>query len=259
MSSKKRRRREAIAALVLEQGALTVGSLADRFDVSMQTIRRDVDALCEGDMLHRVHGRIELSEEFLNTPFDQRAGTNLIGKRAIGDAAADLIPDGSTIFISIGSTPLSVAQALRHRKGLTIITNNLSAAMALSEDVSNRIILPGGEVRLPDRDILGNEVLDFFGRFRADFAVFGAAGIAEDGGLLEFHTTEVRATQKICENAQVSILAIDGSKFGRQAPALGSNIADMDKVIIDRRPGAQFAPLLTTIEDRLLVAEGHSL
>ena len=63
---------------------MTVGSLAERFDVSMQTIRRDVDTLCEGDMLHRVHGRIELSEEFLNTPFDQRAGTNLMGKRAIG-------------------------------------------------------------------------------------------------------------------------------------------------------------------------------
>lgn len=258
MLSKKQRRRGAISALVLEQGAATVGSLAERFDVSMQTIRRDIDALCQCDMLHRVHGRIELSEEFLNTPFDQRAGTNLMGKRAIGEAAAKLIPNGATLFISIGSTPLSVAQALRSHEGLTVITNNLSAAMALSEEVSNRIILPGGEVRLPDRDILGNDVLDFFGRFRADFAVFGAAGIAEDGGLLEFHTTEVRATQKICENAQQSLLVIDGSKFGRQAPAFGGNITDMDRIIVDRLPGDRFAPLLTKIKDRLLVAEGHA-
>jgi DeoR family transcriptional regulator, glycerol-3-phosphate regulon repressor len=258
MSSKKHRRREAIAALVLEQGAVSVGSLAERFDVSMQTIRRDVDELCEGDMLHRVHGRIELSEEFLNTPFDQRAGTNLMGKRAIGDAAANLIPDGATLFISIGSTPLRVAQSLHRRKGLTVITNNLSAAMALSEEVSNRIILPGGEVRLPDRDILGNDVLDFFGRFRADFAIFGAAGIGDDGGLLEFHTTEVRATQKICENAGQSLLVIDSSKFGRHAPALGGNIADIDRIIIDRRPGDRFAQLLANINDRLIVAEGHS-
>jgi DeoR family glycerol-3-phosphate regulon repressor len=258
MLSKKHRRREAISALVLEQGAVTVGSLAERFDVSMQTIRRDVDTLCEGDMLHRVHGRIELSEEFLNTPFDQRAGTNLMGKRAIGEATANLIPDGSTVFISIGSTPLSVAQSLRRRKGLTVITNNLSAAMALSEEVSNRIILPGGEVRLPDRDILGNEVLEFFGRFRADFAVFGAAGIAEDGGLLEFHTTEVRATQKICENAQQSLLVIDGSKFGRHAPALGGNISDIDRIIIDRQPDDRFGDLLARIKDKTLVAGGHA-
>jgi DeoR family glycerol-3-phosphate regulon repressor len=257
MSSKKAKRREAITTLVLEQGAVTVGSLAERFDVTMQTIRRDVDKLCEGDMLHRVHGRIELSQEFLNTPFDQRAGTNLLGKRAIGEAAASLIPDGATLFISIGSTPLSVAQALRRRKGLTVITNNLSAAMALSEEVSNRIMLPGGELRLPDRDILGNEVLDFFGRFRAEFAVFGTAGIAADGGLLEFHTTEVRATQKICENAQQSLLVVDGSKFGRSAPALGDNITSIDTVIIDRHPAAEFAPLLDKISDRLVIAEGE--
>jgi len=258
MSIRKRGRRDAIEALVLEQGAVTVGSLAERFDVSMQTIRRDVDALCEGAMLHRVHGRIELSEQFLNTPFDQRAGTNLLGKRAIGEAAAGLIPDGATVFISIGSTPLSVARALRRRKGLTVITNNLSAAMALSEEVSNRIILPGGELRLPDRDILGNDVLDFFGRFRADFAVFGTAGIADDGGLLEFHTTEVRATQKIRANAQKSILVVDWSKFGRQAPALGDNITEIDTSIIDRRPGDTFAALLDKISDRLLVAEGEA-
>ncbi|MEQ3725808.1 MAG: DeoR/GlpR family DNA-binding transcription regulator [Tateyamaria sp.] len=257
MSSKKQRRREAISALVLEQGAVTVGSLAERFDVSMQTIRRDVDTLCESDMLHRVHGRIELSEEFLNTPFDQRAGTNLLGKRAIGEVTANLIPDGATLFISIGSTPLSVAQAMRRHKGLTVITNNLSAAMALSEEVSNRIILPGGEVRLPDRDILGNDVLEFFGRFRAEYAVFGSAGVADDGGLLEFHTTEVRATQKICENAQQSFLVVDCSKFGRQAPALGGNVTDLDRVIIDRQPGEQFAPLLDKIEDKLIVAEGQ--
>ncbi|MBO6920465.1 MAG: DeoR/GlpR transcriptional regulator [Rhizobiaceae bacterium] len=256
MSSKKRKRREAITTFVMEQGVVTVGALADRFNVSMQTIRRDADALCEGDVLHRVHGRIELSEEFLNTPFDQRAGTNLLGKRAVGEAAAHLIPNGSTVFISIGSTPLSVAKALRRRKRLTIITNNLSAAMALSEEVSNRILVPGGEVRLPDRDILGDDVLDYFGRFRADYSIFGVAGIAEDGTLLEFHMSEVRVRKKIRENSKKSMLVVDASKFGRQAPTLGGNIADVDTIIIDRRPNECFAQLLDENENKLLVAEG---
>lgn len=258
MSSKKQRRREAISALVLEQGAVTVGSLAERFDVSMQTIRRDVDTLCEGEMLHRVHGRIELSEEFLNTPFDQRADTNLRGKNAIGKATASLIPNGSTVFFSIGSTPLSVAHAMRHHQDMTIITNNLSAAMSFCDERSNRIIIPGGELRLPDRDILGEEALKEFGRFRADFAVFGVAGIADDGGMLDFHTTEVRARQKMRANAQTSILVVDCSKFGRQAPAVGDNIAEMDKVIMDCAPADGFDSVLTKIKDRLLVAEGNT-
>ena len=256
MSSKKRKRREEITTLVLERGSISVEALAETLNVSTQTIRRDVDALCEGDMMRRVHGRIELSEQYLNTPFDQRAGTNLVGKRAIGEAAAKLIPDGSSIFISIGSTPLSVAQALRRRRELTVITNNLSAAMALSEEVSNRIILPGGELRLPDRDILGVDVLDFFGRYRAEFGIFGTAGIAEDGGLLEFHAAEVSARQKIKDNSQRSLLVVDCSKFGRHAPALGGNIVDVDTVILDKLPGNEFTPLVNEIDGELVLAEG---
>lgn len=257
MSLKKEKRRKAISALVLDQGAATVGSLAEQLNVSMQTIRRDVDALCEDDMLHRVHGRIELSKEFLNTPFDQRTDTNPLGKRAIGEAAARLIPDGSTLFMSIGSTPLSVAQALRSRKNLTVITNNLNVAMAMSDEPSNRIIIPEGELRLPDRDILGNDVLELFGRYRAEFAIFGVAGVELDGSLLDFHSTEVRARQKISTNAQKSILVVDHSKFGRQAPALGGNVTDIDTIILDRRPGPAFAPLLKPIENRLVIAEGE--
>lgn len=256
MSYKKTKRRERIMTLVMERGAMSVGALAETLNVSMQTIRRDIDELCEGEGLRRLHGRVELASERLNTPFDQRTGTNLAGKQAVGEAAANLIPDGSTLFISIGSTPLAVARALRGRKGLTVITNNLSAAMALSEEISNRIILPGGELRLPDRDILGDEVLSLFGRYRAEFGIFGTAGVAADGSLLEFHSAEVRASERIRENSRTSILVIDHSKFGRLAPALGANIAGIDQVVLDRRPGAEYGRLLDEIAGRLVLADG---
>lgn len=257
MSYNKRKRREKIMALVLERGAISVGALAEMLDVSMQTIRRDIDELCESESLRRVHGRVELAEDALNTPFDERTGTNFAAKQAIGEAAAKLIPDGASIFISIGSTPLAVARALRGRKGLTVITNNLSAAMALSEQVTNRIIIPGGELRLPDRDMLGDDVVGFFGRYRAEFGIFGTAGVASDGRLLEFHSAEVRASERIRLNSQMSILVIDQSKFGRLAPALGPNITDIDRVVLDRRPAAEFADVVETLGDRLLLANGE--
>lgn len=255
MSEKKRKRRDSILGLVQERGVMSVGALADLLDVSMQTIRRDIDVLCEGDTLRRRHGRIELAAQHLNTPFDQRAATNPLGKRGIGEAAAALIPDGATLFISIGSTPLSVARALRRRRNLTVITNNLSAAMALSDEMSNRIILPGGELRLPDRDILGDDVVSFFGRYRAEFAVFGAAGVGEDGSLLEFHTAEVRARERIRENALTSILVLDRTKFGRMAPAAGENIRDVDRVVLDHKPDGAFAQMVEEIGPHLTLAE----
>ncbi|EFL89451.1 DeoR/GlpR family DNA-binding transcription regulator [Ahrensia sp. R2A130] len=256
MSSKKHKRRNMIQQIVHERGGLTVGALAEMLDVSTQTIRRDLDKLCDGDVLRRRHGRIELAEDRLNTPFDQRAGTNLVGKRAIAEHVARQIPDGSSLFLSIGSTALSVARALGRHKQLTVITNNLSAAMTLSEEVSNRIILPGGELRLPDRDMIGEEVVTFLDRFRAEFAVFGVAGIAEDGGLLEFHPAEVRVCARMRDNAAMSILAVDRTKFGRSAPAYGGNIDTVDLVVSDRIPDALYLPIVETLDDRIVFAEG---
>lgn len=257
MSYNKRKRREKIMALALERGAISVGALAEMLDVSMQTIRRDIDELCESENLRRLHGRVELAKNALNTPFDERTGTNFAAKQAIGEAAATLIPDGASIFISIGSTPLAVARALRARNGLTVITNNLSAAMVLSEQLSNRIIIPGGELRLPDRDMLGDEVVGFFGKYRAEFGIFGTAGVASDGRLLEFHSAEVKASERIRLNSQASILVIDQSKFGRLAPALGPNIADIDHVVLDRLPAAEFSGLVDTLDNRLMLANGE--
>ena len=256
MSKKKQERREQITSLVLERGAISVEALSELLDVSTQTISRDIDKLCDGELLTRRHGRIELSVQQLNTPFDQRVETNLASKRQIGEAAAALIPDGSTVFISIGSTPLSVAHALRRRKGLTIITNNLSAALSLSSEITNRIILPGGELRLPDRDILGEDVLDFFSRYRAEFGIFGVAGVSEDGSLLDFHISEVRVRELIRKNSRLSMLVLDQTKFGRLAPAAGENIKDLDKIVLDRMPGYNFEPVLESIEDRLVLLNG---
>ena len=127
--------------------------------------------------------------------------------------------------------------------------------MALSEEVSNRIILPGGEVRLPDRDFVGEEVIAFFGRYRAEFAIFGTAGVDVDGGLLEFHQSEVRATEQMRRNAQSSVLVIDRSKFGRLAPALGGNIADIDHIVCDRPPADPFPSLFRDLGCEVEFAE----
>ncbi|WP_112322054.1 DeoR/GlpR family DNA-binding transcription regulator [Oceanibium sediminis] len=255
MASKSIRRRDLIQQVVQERGGVSVGALAEMLGVSTQTIRRDLDILCDGGSLHRAHGRIELAEDHLNTPFEQRAGTNLVGKRAIAEVAAAQIPDGATLFISIGSTVLSVARALHRRKELTVITNNLSVAMSLSEEVSNRIIVPGGEIRLPDRDFIGEEVVDFFARYRAEFAIFGTAGIDADGGLLEFHRAEVRVSERMRRNAQKSILLIDRSKFGRHAPAAGGNVSEVDLVICDRPPPPEFSELVDGLGQHIVFAE----
>ena len=253
MSLKKQTRRQRIVELTLQQKFASVDDLTQALGVSAQTVRRDINYLCDMNVLRRRHGGAEVFETEGNAPYDQRAATNSSAKRAIALAAADQIPDGSTIAISVGTTPMMVADALCDKKNLTIVTNNLNAAMSLSRESSNRIILPGGEIRLPDRDILGDQVVEFFGNYRTEYGIFGVGGVAEDGGLLDFHRSEVRIREKIRENARKSILVLDSSKFGRSAPAVGGGIFDMDQVVLDISPQDAFAELLDGLGDRLIL------
>ncbi|MBL1435703.1 MAG: DeoR/GlpR transcriptional regulator [Rhodobacteraceae bacterium] len=255
MVSKTEARQSLIVRLARERNLVTVDGLAHELQVSAQTIRRDLNGLCQANILRRRHGGAELFEGPLNQPYDQRSTTNLRAKKAIGAAAAKAIPDNATIFISIGTTPEMVARALVSKKGLTVVTNNLNAAMALSQETSNRIILPGGELRLPDRDIIGDEALALFENYRAEYGIFGVGGIDSDGSLLDFHSSEVRIREKIREHARVSLLVVDSTKFGRAAPAAGGNIAEVDHIIMDERPTGAFSSLIEKVDDRLEIAK----
>ncbi|MEM7168587.1 MAG: DeoR/GlpR family DNA-binding transcription regulator [Pseudomonadota bacterium] len=257
MSKKAHARREKIVELTRQRNLVTVEGLSRELVVSAQTVRRDINSLCRANLLRRRHGGAELFERPLNLSYDLRTTQNAEAKRSIAQAAAELIQDGTTIFISIGTTPMMVADALKTKKQLTVITNNLNAAMALSTEQSNRLILPGGEVRLPDRDILGDEVVALFNSHRAEVGIFGVAGIDEDGSLLDFHNSEVKVREKIRENCRLSILVADASKFGRAAPVVGGNISDVDRVIIDKSPQEAFAGLISELGARVEISGSY--
>lgn len=251
-------RQVAILETAQARGRVMVDELADILRVSTHTVRRDINALCAQGKLRRLHGGAEFIEGSTNLPYAARSSLNVAAKQQIAAHVARLIPDGATLFFSIGTTPAVVAAALAARVGLRVITNNLNAAMALSEAPDVRIILPGGELRLPDRDILGSQAVDLFKGYRADFAIYGAAGIDTDGTLLDFHVAEVQVRQAARDNARQTILVADRSKFGRHAPAVGGHLHEADHVVTEARPDAAFAPLLDAFADRLVVVGDRS-
>ena len=258
MKSKTKARRDQIIELTQERGNVSVEVLTETLGVSAQTIRRDINQLCSDNLLRRRHGGVERFERQLNTPYELRAVMNSEEKHAIAKAVAEMVPDGSTVFISIGSTPAIVAEALSDKTGLTVMTNNLNAAMVLSNEPTNRIIIPGGEVRMPDRDVLGDEVLAFFNSYRAEFGIFGVAGVDEDGGMLDFHASEVRVREAIRTHCKTSILVMDSTKLTRTAPAVGGSIFDVDQIIMDRHPGDDFSALSERVGDRLKLVGGEA-
>jgi len=243
-----------ILAAAQRQGRVMVDSLAAELGVSAHTIRRDLNALCEDAKLRRLHGGAEFIDGSANMPYAARSVLNLEAKQAIARATAALVPDGATVFISIGTTPALVAHALADREGLTVVTNNLNAALALSGNGAHRIILPGGELRLPDLDILGPAALEMFAAYRADIGIYGVGGIDSDGSLLDFHEPEVRVREQIRAGSRRAVLVADCSKFGRRAAAVGGRLEAQDLIVLDRRPEGAAGALLAPLGARVIIA-----
>ncbi|WP_234053062.1 MULTISPECIES: DeoR/GlpR family DNA-binding transcription regulator [unclassified Xanthobacter] len=250
-------RQQDIVELARQGGFLSIEQLSEHFSVTPQTIRRDINCLCDANLLRRRRGGAEYMEApRLNLPYASRRIMHPRAKEAIGDLVAGLIPNGASVSFGIGTTPEFVALAMQGHEDLTVLTNNLSVAMALSVTASNRIILPGGPVRLPDRDMLGPHVEEMYRNYRVDFGIFGVAGIEPDGTLVDFDRDEVLARTAILESCRRSVLVADISKFGRPAPARGGHIADVHMVVLDAAPPSACAPLFDApdVAARLQVA-----
>lgn len=246
-------RQTEIAELVREHGFLSVDALSERFDVTTQTIRRDLATLCDYGLARRRHGGIERPTDSKNLSYGSRQILARGAKLGIARQVAEHVPDGASLAFSIGTTPLVVAEALLQHKNLRIFTNNLNIAMLACENPSFEVNIVGGRIRNGDRDILGPGMDDFLSSYMVDIGVYGVAGVAEDGTLLDFYEEEVRARRLIRDNSRSTFLVLDQSKFGRPAHVRGGNIGEATKVFCDSRPPEYILEILDRVGSELIV------
>ncbi len=231
---KQSQRLSHIVELVKERGFITTEEMTAVYQVTPQTLRRDLNMLADQGKIKRHHGGAAAVESsFENTPYQQRKAHNQEAKQAIGRYVASLIPDHSSLFINIGTTNEMVAQALLNHQGLKIVTNNIYAASILSQKQDFSVIIAGGEVRYQDGGIIGEATRDFIKQFRMDFSIIGISGIDEQGALLDFDFREVKVSQAMLSHANHNILAADGSKFNRAAMVEQAHISQIDTFVCD--------------------------
>ena len=237
------RRLQEILAIARELGRISVDDLAARFAVTPQTIRRDLNELCDSRRLTRVHGGAMLASGVENLAYDDRKLVSQPHKRLIGEAAARLVADNSSLFINLGTTTEEVARALGAHTGLLVITNNLQVAAGLHRHKGIDVILCGGTVRRSDGGLVGAAAVEHINQFRTDLAIIGTSAIDADGTLLDFDIREVQVSQAIIRNARRVMLVTDGSKFLRAAPARIAHLSDVDLLVTDRLPSPAVAAL----------------
>jgi DeoR family transcriptional regulator, glycerol-3-phosphate regulon repressor len=229
-------RHQEIIAIARQHGRVNVEDLATRFDVSPQTIRKDLNELCDKRLLSRIHGGAIIASGVQNLAYEARRSIAEGEKREIGKAAASLIPDKASLFINIGTTTEEVARALHDHADLLVITNNLHVATMLYPHSSIDVVVAGGAVRRSDGGIVGTLAVDLIKQFKVDYAVIGVSAIDSDGALLDFDLDEVRVAQTIIANARTVLLVADRSKFERSAPARVAHLHDVDILVTDQLP-----------------------
>jgi DeoR family glycerol-3-phosphate regulon repressor len=247
-------RRQEILALARSQGRVAVEDLSVRFAVTPQTIRKDLNDLCDQRLLSRVHGGAIIASGVENVGYEARRFISQDEKKAIGATAAALIPNNSSLFINIGTTTEEVARALLDHEGLLVITNNVNVATILYRQPRIDVIIAGGPVRRSDGGIVGSAAVDFISQFKVDHAVVGTSAIDESGALLDFDYREVRVSQAIISNARQVVLVSDRLKFERSAPVRIGHISQIDVFVTDRLLSAPVAELFRTHGVRVIEA-----
>ena len=242
---------DAVRAL----GAVSVEALAEQFEVTLQTVRRDVKLLAEAGLLSRFHGGVRVpSSTTENIAYRQRQALNADGKQRIARAIAARVPDGCSLLINLGTTTEAVARELLQHRGLRVITNNLNVAAILADNADCEVIVTGGVVRHRDRGIVGEAALDFIRQFRVDIGLIGISGIEADGSLRDFDYREVKVARAIIEQSREVWMAADQGKFNRPAMVELARMDQIDMLFTDAAPPEPFPALLADAGVQLEVA-----
>ncbi|MBL4769257.1 MAG: DeoR/GlpR transcriptional regulator [Rhodobacteraceae bacterium] len=225
------------------EGKVTVDDLAERFQVTVQTIRRDLGDLANSGRLERVHGGAILSSGNINIGYQDRRSLNETAKHSIAKACAARIPNGASVFLNIGTSTEAVASALLDHQNLLVVTNNMNVAHILASRDTCQVIITGGSLRRSDGGLVGHLASSTIRQFKFDFAVIGCSALDLDGDLLDFDFQEVDVSQTIIKQARKTLLVADHSKLHRTAPARIGSLSEIDTMYTDQ-------PLPTPLMDK---------
>lgn len=225
-------RRSHLVQMVLNEGSVSIADASKRLGVSIETIRKDIIDLDAQGLLRKVRGgAVRIKELDVEYPVSEKHTVNAEKKRAISMRALDFIPDGASIFLDAGSTPLALAELLAQKSGYTIFTNSVPAVNILLES-NNDIFILGGHLRRSSGAMLGDWTNAQLDTIQPDIAVIGADACQPNGPMITPYE-EVAVKRKIFSVSQKTLLLADSTKFEKTAAFLVCKWDDIDVLVTD--------------------------
>jgi len=238
------RKNEILAILQKEQRVL-VAELSLRYNVTEETIRRDLEKLEKEGYVKKTYGGAVLNKNSTtDMPLKIREKTNRKEKQKIAQKVASLIEEGECIMLDSSSTSLLIAQELKKKKKLTVITNSVEVLIELSGCEGIKAISTGGILRDSSLSLVGKAAQDVLSRYNVDKAVLSCKGIDIEKGVTDSHEMEADVKIAMRERARTTILAADSSKMGNVFFVKVMDLKEGDILVTDKLPQKEWANYL---------------
>lgn len=230
------RRNEILERLQAER-RVVVSELSQTYDVSEETIRRDLEKLVADGFAIKSYGGAVINENAnLDLPFNIRKNRNVIGKQRIAELVADIVHDGDSIMLDASSTAVYIAKALRGKKNLTLITNSIEIIIELFDVSDWSVLSTGGVSREGSFALVGPQTDKMLRSYHVDKAIISCKGFDIEAGLTDSDELHANNKKTMLESAKEKILAIDNSKFETTAFTAVGPLEDITTVVTDEKP-----------------------
>jgi len=238
------RRGFQILQIVREEGTSTITGLANQLEVSQETIRRDIRPLEAGGELLKMHGSVALPYQVGEALFERRLRENAAAKKAIARQVATYIQDGSSVMLDHGTTTSLLARELLKKRQLTIVTNSSDIARTLATVNGNRVFMAGGELKGDSGAAFGASAIEFVQHFKVRHSIISIGAIDAQAGLMDYQLEEAEFARMVLTRGEQALIITDHSKFGKPGLVNVCDFADVDRLVTDRQPDAEFTALL---------------
>src|SRR3954447_26953039 len=231
----RKHRLNQILTLIAARGSVAVPELADEFDVSLATVRRDLEVLEGQRLVSRTRGGATTHAAFNDLPLSFKTAQDLTEKRRIAQRALDFLDGARVIGLTGGTTTTEFARLLQEREGLTVVTNALNVATDLLTNPRVRVLAAGGQGRASIQGAFAPSAEAFLSESTLDVAFVGVDGVDARAGCTNFDPVGARGNTVLLERAQRTVVLADASKVGRIALARVCSMSRVDVLVTDER------------------------
>lgn len=253
-------RKSEILAILQREKSVLVAELSQKYHVTEETIRRDLDKLEKEGYIKKTYGGAVINENTsVEIPFKVRERTNKKEKQIIARLVQEVISEGESIMLDSSSTSLMVARNLKQYSKLTVITNSVEILLELSNCKNIKVISTGGELRESALSLGGRQAEQMLTRYNVDKAVLSCKGVSMDKGITDSNEPEAQIKSTMSQCAKTTVWAIDSTKFDKVSFVQLAHFKEGDIVVTNKPLESRWMDYLADYNIRVVVNEGESI